>query len=108
MSEGKPAPMNEAKPRPARISPKAAAAAGWRERDILDWLRELTIEKDRLRRSHQGRPLAAADTARLREIESTLDQVWDLVRQRRARRSTGRDWDDLTQRVAELARSHGR
>lgn len=74
----------------------------WREQDILDLIRRLTSEKDSLRRSHHGRPLSAADSARLQQFESALDKSWDLVRQRRARRAAGQDWDDLSQRVGEL------
>ena len=33
------------------------------------------------------------DTGRLRELEVALDQCWDLLRQRRARRNTGDDPD---------------
>jgi len=35
-----------------------------------------------------------ADRARLRRLEVTLDQCWDLLRQRRARRAAGLDPDD--------------
>lgn len=81
---------------------------GWRERELLDWIGRLTDEKDILRRSHQGRPMSAADMTRLRQFESSLDESWDLVRQRRARRAAGQGWDDLSQRVAELLGSHDR
>jgi hypothetical protein len=78
------------------------AAARWRESDILDWIHRLTTEKDQLRRSHQGRPLSSDETTHLKEVESTLDESWDLVRRRRARRAAGAGWDDLSDRVAEL------
>ena len=45
-----------------------------------------------------GRTLARAspyeELSRLRAIEVSLDQCWDLLRQRRARRATGQDPDD--------------
>lgn len=34
------------------------------------------------------------DRDRLKHIEVTLDQCWDLLRQRRARRSAGQDPDE--------------
>ena len=34
-------------------------------------------------------PLTETDEARLRELEVHLDQCWDLLRQRRARREAG-------------------
>ena len=74
----------------------------WPERNILLFIRGLTDERDRLRRNHPGRLMSAGDIQRLSEIESALDQSWDLVRQRRARRATGQNWDDLTERVANL------
>lgn len=74
----------------------------WPEREILAFIRGLTDEKDRLRRNHPGRLMSPTDTSRLSEIESTLDQSWDLVRQRRARRASGQNWDDLTEQVANL------
>src|SRR5581483_10098565 len=86
----------------ARSVSAAKSAAGvlaWREQEILEWMRGLTHEKDRLRRSHQGRPQSAVDAKRLQEIASSLDRSWDLVRQRRARRAAGQSWDDLSQRV---------
>jgi hypothetical protein len=38
----------------------------------------------------------------LREIEITLDQCWDLLRQRRARRAAGQDPDDVAVRPEEV------
>lgn len=40
--------------------------------------------------------------ARLRELEVALDQCWDLLRQRRARRSSGADPDEATARPADV------
>jgi len=39
-----------------------------------------------------------ADRARLGELEVELDQCWDLLRQRRALRSSGGDPDDASAR----------
>jgi hypothetical protein len=35
--------------------------------------------------------LASAEAARLKKIEVELDQCWDLLRQRQARRAAGQD-----------------
>jgi hypothetical protein len=86
---------------------RSRRSGAWRESDILDWIRRLTAEKDRLRRSHEGRPMSTADTTRLQQCESALDRSWDLVRQRRARRAAGQGWDDLAQRVDELLNDGG-
>lgn len=91
---------------PATSKP-ASSESSWPEREILAWIRALTDEKDGLRRGHQGRPQPVDDATRLREIESVLDRSWDLVRQRRARRAAGQNWDDLTQRVVDLVAACG-
>ena len=38
------------------------------------------------------------DRARLRQVEVELDRCWDLLRQRRARRSAGQDPDEAQAR----------
>jgi Protein of unknown function (DUF2630) len=40
----------------------------------------------------------AADRQRLHEVSTELDRCWDLLRQRRARRSAGEDPDDARAR----------
>ena len=40
---------------------------------------------------HALRSASPVDTERLRQIEEHLDQCWDLLRQRRARREYGED-----------------
>lgn len=40
----------------------------------------------------------SSDQERLKRLEVTLDQCWDLLRQRRARRSAGLNPDDATVR----------
>jgi hypothetical protein len=37
----------------------------------------------------------------MREVQVVLDQCWDLLRQRRARRSAGQDPDDTSLRGAD-------
>jgi hypothetical protein len=59
------------------------------DRSILDHVSELVAEEHKLRDG-----TAAADTAsRLRHVEQQLDQCWDLLRQRRAKREFGQDPD---------------
>lgn len=43
-----------------------------------------------------------ADRRRLNALEVSLDQCWDLLRQRRALRSAGRDPDDAQIRAEEV------
>ncbi len=61
------------------------------DQDILAQIGGLVEEEDRLRGRGQG--LDAADLKRLRAVEVALDQCWDLLRQRRARREFGYEPD---------------
>lgn len=45
-------------------------------------------------------------TGRLREIEVALDQCWDLLRQRRARREMGDDPDDARVRPTQIVEGY--
>jgi hypothetical protein len=59
---------------------------------------QLVDEEHRLER--EGSPDDAGRAERLSSIEVTLDRCWDLLRQRRARRSAGLDPDAATERSA--------
>ena len=59
--------------------------------DILHRITALVDEEHALERSHVGKGLSGDEVARLQEVEVALDQCWDLLRQRRARRSAGQD-----------------
>lgn len=54
--------------------------------DIFTRIGDLVSEEHRL----QNQP-DETDAARLHEVEVMLDQCWDLLRQRRARRDAGLD-----------------
>jgi hypothetical protein len=56
--------------------------------EILDRIHRLVDEERELRH-----PDAPVDEERMRRLEETLDQCWDLLRQRRARREFGQDPD---------------
>jgi hypothetical protein len=51
----------------------------------------LVEEEHRIEHDGLDGALSDADRARLREIDVALDQCWDLLRQRRARREFGAD-----------------
>jgi hypothetical protein len=58
-------------------------------------------EHDLQSRSSEGEGLSEDDTRRLNRVEAQLDQCWDLLRQRRARRHAGQDPDDAHVRDVE-------
>jgi len=68
------------------------------DRQIIAHISSLADEEKRLEELHVGEGISDEDEARLRSIEVTLDQLWDLLRQRRALRSAGRDPDKATVR----------
>jgi hypothetical protein len=54
-------------------------------------LRHITALVDEEHRIRAAGAQAAADAERLRHVETQLDQCWDLLRQRRAKREFGDD-----------------
>jgi hypothetical protein len=64
---------------------------------------DLAEEEHRLRQAVTGGAVTDEERARLADLETTLDQCWDLLRRRRAARDTGSDPDTVTPRpVAEV------
>jgi hypothetical protein len=55
------------------------------DKTILDHISALVEEESTLRSS------GSTDPGRLRAVEEQLDQCWDLLRQRRAKREFGQD-----------------
>ena len=64
---------------------------------IFDQLRALTDEEHSIRQAGPD-----GDPDRLQDIEVMLDQCWDLLRQRRAKRQYGENPDDAHVRSAEV------
>ncbi|MEQ4305643.1 DUF2630 family protein [Plantactinospora sp. B6F1] len=64
------------------------------DRTILSRITELVDEERRLRdHAQQVENSTDEDRDRLRELEESLDQCWDLLRRRRAARQAGSDPD---------------
>ena len=70
------------------------------DREIIGRIGELADEERRLEEAHTEDGLSEADQSRLRELEVTLDRLWDLLRQRRALRDAGQSPDQATERPA--------
>lgn len=65
------------------------------DREILAAVSEMVSEEHQLRSRVQAGSVAPEDERdRLARLEESLDQCWDLLRQRRARRAAGQDPDD--------------
>jgi len=68
------------------------------DRQLMDRIGALVEEEHTLERQATGAGLDDDQEARLRELEVQLDQCWDLLRQRRARRNAGQDPDSASVR----------
>src|SRR6187200_2598259 len=64
------------------------------DENILKRINELAAEEHELFQKESRGEATEADVERLRHLEVTLDQSWDLLHQRRARRDAGLDPDD--------------
>jgi len=72
------------------------------ERTILHHIGELVEEEHRLRSAMQNAQLDSEDErARLRVLEHSLDQCWDVLRRRRAASDYARDPDSVEPRPVD-------
>ncbi len=62
------------------------------DRELIARITSLVSEEQRLQQTPEH------DTDKLREIEVTLDQLWDLLRQRRSQEEFGRDPEEAQPR----------
>ena len=63
------------------------------DKQVLNRIGDLVEEEHALERQATGDGLDEGQQARLRDLEVQLDQCWDLLRQRRARRDAGQNPD---------------
>ncbi len=71
--------------------------------EIIRHIGELADEERLLEEAHAAAAagLSGTEHARLEQLQRTLDQLWDLLRQRRALRRAGRDPDEAKARPEE-------
>jgi hypothetical protein len=74
--------------------------------DILERIGRLVDQERELRTSHEQGKHSADDARRMDDLETTLDQCWDLLRQRRARREYGEDPDVAGARPERVVESY--
>jgi hypothetical protein len=70
--------------------------------DIVEEINRLAAHEHELEQRAARTPLSDDERAELSEVEVQLDQCWDLLRQRRARRHAGQDPDEAHVRAAEI------
>jgi hypothetical protein len=69
---------------------------------ITGRINDLAHEEHELLAKESAGTATDTDRFRLRQIKEELDQSWDLLRQRRARRSAGLDPDEATPRNVDV------
>lgn len=65
---------------------------------VIDRINELAREEHDLFERESRGEVSPSERERLKRLEVTLDQCWDLLRQRRARRAAGMDPDEASVR----------
>jgi hypothetical protein len=73
------------------------------EKDIMSRIHELVEEEHRLR---EGTEHTEEQRARIQELEAHLDQAWDLLRQRRAKRQYDENPDEAEPRPESTVESY--
>ena len=73
------------------------------DQSVLKHIKGLAAEEHRL---YEQESLADADAAKLKKIEVELDQCWDLLRQRQARRAAGQDPSQAHVRPPEIVENY--
>ena len=69
------------------------------DKEIVERISQLAEEEQRLEEAHVGEGLSDDELERKRQLEVTLDQLWDTLRQRRAKRHAGQDPDAAAARA---------
>ncbi|HUC38186.1 MAG TPA: DUF2630 family protein [Acidimicrobiales bacterium] len=76
------------------------------DKQIVDRIGHLADEERRLEEAHSSDGLSDEEQEKLHAIEVSLDQCWDLLRQRRARRNAGQDPDEAEVRPASTVENY--
>ncbi|HMD45295.1 MAG TPA: DUF2630 family protein [Acidimicrobiales bacterium] len=71
------------------------------DQELIRHIGELADQERQLEERHTLEGLSTEEKADLDRLEVTLDQLWDLLRQRRALRAAGRDPDDAHERSGD-------
>jgi hypothetical protein len=74
--------------------------------EILSRINDLAAEEHELFQRESKGEATEEDRTRLEGLQVTLDQCWDLLHQRRARRDAGMDPDDAQVRDASTVEGY--
>jgi hypothetical protein len=76
------------------------------DEDVMSSINALVDEEHSLLNAAEHGGLDEAQHQRLHALQVQLDQCWDLLRQRRAKREFGNNPDDATQRDASTVEGY--
>jgi Protein of unknown function (DUF2630) len=76
------------------------------DQDVLTTINRLANEEHQLFQKESQGKISEDERERLRDIEVRLDQCWDLLHQRRARRSAGLNPDDAATRPPSVVENY--
>lgn len=73
---------------------------------IHDSIEQLVAQEHELWELESSGNATDEDRRRLKAVQVSLDQCWDLLRQRRARRNAGLDPDSAAERSADVVEGY--
>ena len=73
---------------------------------LIERINELATEEHELFQKESSGQASEAERERIRSLEVTLDQCWDLLHQRRARRDAGQNPDGAQVRDARTVEGY--
>lgn len=76
------------------------------DQTLLHQINELAQEEHELFQKEADAAATDTEKQRLKSLQITLDQCWDLLRQRRARRTAGMDPDQAAVRDADTVEGY--
>jgi hypothetical protein len=76
------------------------------DQNVIDRINELAREEHELFQKESQREITKDERDRLKWLEVRLDQCWDLLHQRRALRSAGRNPDEAKARDEETVEGY--
>jgi hypothetical protein len=76
------------------------------DKDVIDSINQLAHEEHQLFEKESHGELSEEERDRLKRLQVSLDQCWDLLHQRRARRNAGLDPDDAKVRDANTVEGY--
>lgn len=76
------------------------------DKQVIGRINDIAHEEHELWEREGRGEITDAERERLRELGVTLDQCWDLLHQRRARRAAGQDPDDTSVRDARTVEGY--